>query len=124
MAILPDILAYMYPGINFRADCLLQDDGAGPYIAKWNTAKLGAQPLQATIDSNAVAAQAALDATAAATAQAGIDKAALKTAYTNAVTRLNQINAAAAPTNAQVIQAVRDMAQIQLQIMNVVKAML
>lgn len=28
----------------FSDDWMLQDDGDGPYIKKWNTAKLGPQP--------------------------------------------------------------------------------
>ena len=31
-------LLFLFPGITFYpgGDCLLQDDGAGPYIAQWN----------------------------------------------------------------------------------------
>jgi hypothetical protein len=28
-------LKYLFPSIDFRADCFLQDDGNGPYIAAW-----------------------------------------------------------------------------------------
>ena len=85
------------------------------------TAQQRADALAVVASFDPVTAQTSL---AARDAQINIDKAAFKTAYSNAVTRLNQINAAATPTNAQVIQAVRDMAQIQLQIMHVVKALI
>ena len=122
MVSLHDVLVALYPAANPVKDWLVQDDGAGPRIVQWTNA-LGAQPTQADIDAATPAAQAAADARAAALAARDADKAALKTAYSNAVTRLQQINATSAPTNAQVIQAVRDMAQIQLQIMHVVKAL-
>ena len=85
------------------------------------TAQQRADALAVVNSFDAVAERAAI---AAAETQANTDKTALKTAYSNAVTRLQQINATSAPTNAQVIQAVRDMAQIQLQIMHVVKALI
>lgn len=28
-------LKYLFPNIDFRADCFLQDEGNGPYIAAW-----------------------------------------------------------------------------------------
>lgn len=31
-----DALTHLFPGIDFRRDCIIQDDGKGPYIAKWN----------------------------------------------------------------------------------------
>src|SRR5690349_17560429 len=42
-----------------------------------------------------------------------VDKSTLKTEYTTAVARLQQIETAASPTNPQVIQAIRDMARYQ-----------
>lgn len=31
-----EALRYIYPDLDFRTGCLLQDDGAGVYIAAWN----------------------------------------------------------------------------------------
>jgi hypothetical protein len=32
-------LQYMFPGIDLTRDCILQDDGHGPYIAAWLSTK-------------------------------------------------------------------------------------
>jgi hypothetical protein len=29
-------VARMYPGVSFRTDVIIQDDGAGPYLKTWN----------------------------------------------------------------------------------------
>ena len=52
------------------------------------------------------------------------DKAAMKTEMSAAITRLTAIRDAASPTNAQVIQAVRDLAGYQLQIIKAIRRML
>lgn len=35
-ASLSQCIAYIYPDIDLERGCLVQDDGAGPYIAAWN----------------------------------------------------------------------------------------
>jgi hypothetical protein len=50
-------LEYMFPGIDFMSDCILQDDGDGPYIKAWRRAEK--QPTQAEIEAAAPAAAAA-----------------------------------------------------------------
>lgn len=45
---LSNILSYIYPDIDFINECILQDDGSGPYIAQWNRPE--PQPTQAEID--------------------------------------------------------------------------
>lgn len=50
-------LIYLFPAAIPGEDFTLQDDGAGPVIKTWNSAKLGAKPTAATI-SNATAAAA------------------------------------------------------------------
>lgn len=47
-------IEYLFPGINFLTECRLQDDGAGPYIAKWNRQE--PQPTQAELDAAALPA--------------------------------------------------------------------
>lgn len=53
---LPVILSYLFPGIDFRRDCALQDDGAGPYIAAWRLAQ--PQPTAEEIEAARPAAEA------------------------------------------------------------------
>ena len=53
-----------------------------------------------------------------------INKNQVKAAYQTMIARLEQIENAAAPTNAQVIQAVRDLATYQKRIMQYLKAVL
>lgn len=36
MVALANCLLHIYPDLDLRTGCLLQDDGAGPYIAAWN----------------------------------------------------------------------------------------
>jgi len=50
-------LKYMFPSIDLLAECRLQDDGAGPYIAQWNRPE--PQPTQAEIEAAYPAALAA-----------------------------------------------------------------
>lgn len=37
-------LKQLYPNADFTSDIILQDDGDGVYIAKWNEEKLGERP--------------------------------------------------------------------------------
>lgn len=32
---LSEVLTYMFPGIDFRRECILRDDGSGPSIVTW-----------------------------------------------------------------------------------------
>ena len=75
------ILAYLYPGIDLLNSVKLQDDGAGPYIAKWNDPR--PQPTQADIDAAAIPAQAAADAAAAVLAQEKLDRQELRAKFIN-----------------------------------------
>lgn len=42
------VLNHLFPGIDFLNDCVIVDDGNGPYIAAWNRPE--PQPTQAEID--------------------------------------------------------------------------
>ena len=48
---------YLFPGINFESECIVEDAGSGPYIAQWN--RLEPQPTQAEIETAYPAAQSA-----------------------------------------------------------------
>jgi len=50
-------IAYLFPGINFESDCIVEDAGSGPYIAVWNRPE--PQPTPAEIEAAYPAAQAA-----------------------------------------------------------------
>lgn len=41
-------ISYLFPDIDFLTECVLQDDGSGPYIAEWNRPE--PQPTQAEIE--------------------------------------------------------------------------
>lgn len=49
---LADQIKHIYPDIDFRSDCTLQDDGAGPYIKAWSYSQ--PQPTPAEIDAAAL----------------------------------------------------------------------
>ena len=46
------VISYLFQGIDFEQECLLQDDGAGPYIKAWSRPEL--QPTQAEIEAAAL----------------------------------------------------------------------
>lgn len=48
------VMQYLHPGIDMLTECILVDDGAGPYIAQWN--RPDPQPTQAEIASATPAA--------------------------------------------------------------------
>lgn len=50
---LPEILQLKFPLADFRKDIILQDDGAGPYIKKWNMPGVP-QPTQKELDQWAI----------------------------------------------------------------------
>lgn len=47
---LAEALMSLYPGANPNRDFRVDDNGAGPFIAYWDEAKLGPRPTQAQID--------------------------------------------------------------------------
>ena len=105
-------LKHLFPDINFQRDCLLQDVGNGPYIAKWNRQET--QPTQAQIDAAIPAAQAALNADVADRAAFDTDRAALRVGYVNAMTNLNNIiatsgNMSASVATSSIQELARDM---------------
>lgn len=54
---LAQTIQHLYPGIDMQAECLVQDDGAGPYVKAWNRPE--PQPTAAEIEAAAPAALAA-----------------------------------------------------------------
>lgn len=46
------VISYLFQGIDFEQECLLQDDGAGPYIKAWRRPER--QPTQAEIEAAAL----------------------------------------------------------------------
>lgn len=62
-------IKYLFPNADPLVDFELRDnsDGKGPYIARWDTAKLGAQPTVAALQSVSVAAAATAAANATST---------------------------------------------------------
>ena len=54
---LAQTIQHLFPGIDMQAECLVQDDGSGPYIKAWNRPE--PQPTQAEIEAAAPAALAA-----------------------------------------------------------------
>lgn len=46
------VISYLFQGIDFEQECLLQDDGAGPYIKAWRRPE--PQPTQAEIEAAAL----------------------------------------------------------------------
>jgi hypothetical protein len=61
---LPQTLGHLFPGINFQDECILQDEGAGPYIKAWRRAEK-----QPTLEELRAAEPAALAAAQAKEAQ-------------------------------------------------------
>lgn len=51
------VVSQLFPGIDFERECLLQDDGSGPYIKAWRRAEK-----QPTLDELKAAEPAALAA--------------------------------------------------------------
>lgn len=50
-------ISYLFPGINFETECIMEDAGSGPYIAQWNRHE--PQPTDAEIEAAYPAALAA-----------------------------------------------------------------
>lgn len=106
--------ALQYLGYRPNVDFFVGEDAQGEVI-QWVSAS--PQPSLVEIAVAEPAAEAAL-ATARADQMAyESDRADLQTQYATGVARLAQIRDAASPTNAQVVQAVRDLAAYQLKIL-------
>ena len=98
----------LFPGIDFENECILVDDGNGPYISKWNRPEN--QPTEAEIAAAevlAAAAQADVDAKRTESSLARDD---VKRALSALDTIIGGIDAA---TLAQAKTAIKQLAQIQ-----------
>lgn len=100
---LHQLLLYMYPSSNPPVDWLVQDDGAGPYLAYWDAAKLGPQPTQKQLE--------AVDA--AATAYWANKQTADVNARTVYRTLRQKILADGVLTNAEILQVVTAMLRLR-----------
>ena len=102
-------LKYLFPDINFRSDCFLQDDGDGAYIASWRRPE--PQPDATTLAKAEIEALAAAAATKAANdavdaeQRAGIAEA--KRAYARMQTIIDGADTA---TTAQMRLAIKEIA--------------
>jgi len=106
--------------VEFIGDFSFDADGFTPLMV-WDETLQNCRPMNASELAARAVFKSADDADAVSWAA---DKATLKAAVADASTRLAQIRDAASPTNAQVIQAVRDIAGYQLQIIKVLRRML
>jgi len=112
----------LHMGYVLDRDFYAVQDGPNSVALTWLAATPA--PTEAEIDAAAPAAQAAAASQAALLAELGVDKSTLASAYQAMHDRLVQIENAAAPTNAQVIQAVRDLALYERRILRVLRAIL
>ncbi len=107
---LVETLRALFPGIDTINDCIVADDGNGPYIARWNRPEK--QPTVQEIEAAWPAVQAALAAEAAARKaaadqqNAGIVEA--KRAYARMQTIIDNIDTA---TTVQIRAAIKEMAR-------------
>lgn len=105
---LAETIQYLYPGIDLRNECLLQDDGAGPYIKAWRRAEK-----QPTIDELKAAEPAALAALAVEDAKR-VESTTARDDAKRALAALDTIIAGIdAATLAQAKAAIKQLAQIQ-----------
>lgn len=111
-------IQYLFPGIDMLRECVVQDDGTGPRIVRWNRPE--PQPTPAELAAAGPLAEAAMQAEQAARAEAAADKAELREQFQAAADRLQQIADAQTPTNPQVVQAVRDLAAMQRKMLRAV----
>jgi hypothetical protein len=122
MVSLSQVIQYLFPTARPLIDYVVADVGNGPFIQHWGIA--APQPTQAEIDTATPLAQAAYDAAVAELAQLAADKAAMKTAYQTAVTRLQTISTATFANNGQRDTAIQDLAKYLLALAKVVKGLL
>ena len=54
-------LKQLYPNADFTSDIILQDDGDGVYIAKWNEEKLGKEPTIEEIEAVVIPSKTTLE---------------------------------------------------------------
>ena len=54
-------LKQLYPNADFTSDIILQDDGDGVYIAKWNEEKLGKEPTIKEIEAVVIPSKTTLE---------------------------------------------------------------
>lgn len=102
-------------------DFTVYSDGVTTTVS-WTAAT--PKPTDAEIDAAAAATQAAETARATLLAELGADKTTLAAAYQTMHDRLVQIENAAAPSNAQIVQAVKDLALYERRILKVIRAIL
>lgn len=102
-------------------DFTVYSDGATTSI-QWLAAT--PKPTDAAIDAAAASAQAAEAARDSLLAEIGVDKSTLAAAYQTMHDRLVQIENAVSPNNAQLIQAVRDIATYEKRILRAIRAIL
>ena len=106
-----EVLAFMYPTASPAYQWAFDATGK---LSFWDTA-LGPQPTDADIAAATPAAQVDYDIRIADYQAGKQDVDTLRAVVATAVTRLIQIRDAPAPTNPQVVQAVRDMAGYMIQ---------
>jgi len=102
-------LAHLFPGIDLERECLIDDDGKGPRIARWLRAEK--QPTMQEIEAAWPAVQAALAAAAAARKTADDQQSAGITEAKRAYARMQTIiDGADTATTAQLRAAIKEMA--------------
>lgn len=75
------VVSQLFPGIDFERECLLQDDGAGPYIKAWRRAEK--QPTPEELKAAEPAALAAEQAEQAKRVESDTARAEAKQAYSD-----------------------------------------
>lgn len=101
----------LFPGIDFENECILVDDGKGPYIAKWNRPEK--QPTEVEIQAASVLAAAAQADVDAKRVESSLARDDVKRALSALDTIISGIDAA---NLAQAKTAVKQLAVIQRQI--------
>ena len=109
-------------GYTPDGDFIAVQNGAADVAVVWLAPS--PMPTEAAIDAAAPAIITAIAADAQDAISWQTDKAALKTTYAAAVARMIQIRDAGSLNNAQVLQAVRDLAGYQVQIVKVLRRLL
>jgi len=114
------VLTLEYLGFTHSVDFFAAEKvKTGQFNVRWVSAQ--PQPTQAELDAAAPAAQAAYDAAQADAAAYESQRTEVASNLSAMRDRLVLIRDAASPTNAQVIQAVRDLAAIELRMLNYIR---
>lgn len=108
MTDLPAAIEYLYPGIDFRRECLLVDNGSGLRIVEWKRSEK--QPTLEELQAAEPAALAALQAEQAKRQESDTARDDAKRALAALDTIIGGIDAA---TLAQAKAAIKQLAQIQ-----------